>query len=287
MKLSQALLQTSILTLSVIITPSEGSASALKEWLDNPESKGFTLRAISIGSAIHTESINTSDPNLKGLVTEVTQPGEIKTGITKLQSDMFIYGASNPPSLNMNKILLSTTNYLPWEIDHATYLLLDSARKFYVTSQLSGCDVWIADHNDYEPLTIHVNGNRYANDPVNNLQYKEQLAVEALNNFNRGKNEDDQYKFVLRVSYDYKAKSFPSAVKNAIDDYWNGFSERSSIPDSGRKLYSAVPAVFYGSFTTGSSPSWDFSLKDPINGPHIMDIDCPVNSKGGTRCTIQ
>ena len=288
MKTSRVLLLASAFALLVLITPSEGGAKSLKTWLDDPGSKGFLLSVTSsVGAAYNIKSISTSDPTLRGLIQEVTQTGKITAAMTKARNAMYAYSGKAP--YEMSKTLQSPTNFLPWDEDRATFLLLDSKWDFYVTSQLSGCDVWIADHEKFEPLTLHINANDLKDQPVKNLEYKEKLAVAALKYFNENvmKNKNNYYKFVMRMSYDYKNKPFPAIVKQEIDEYWNGFHERfPDLPSSGKQLYEVgKPALFYGAFTGGSRPSWDFSLKDNLDGTNLKEIDCPVNAKRA-HCTI-
>ena len=254
----------------VLLSATQGGAKALKECLDDPKSSGFLVRQYNtsgIAKKIHTCR--------HGCILEIEQTvtDEITASATATGDRLCVYRGKPPHNLEMSKILQSPTNFLPLILNSATFLLLNSARRFYITSQLSGCDVWVADHEDFEPLTIHTNKNSIK-DPVENLKCKEDLAIDALKLF--GTKTKLQYKFVLRISCNYK-ETHPDKGRE-IDEYWGRFQDQHNIPTS---LYDP-PALFYGVFSSGlfgRNPLWTFSLKDTRNGPKIRELVCRVNTK--------
>ena len=160
------LLQASILVLLAFVTASNGNGRALKDWLDS---------ATQV-SVITEPSVPNSYQQIPVLeeVNEIRQVDEITAakGATTY-NDLVVFSKKSDTPIDPN--FESMTNYLPWEVNKATFLRLDHAKWgiWYITAPLSGCDVWIADHKDLEPLTVHINANKLANDPVDNLMYKQ------------------------------------------------------------------------------------------------------------------
>ena len=198
--------------LLVLGTPSLGDE--LKNWLDKAKQVG-TIHEPSILENYSENPI----PEYSGIV-EIKQFGEI----TVAEGDMVLVVYSGSPSTPIVPSTASHTNYLPWDGDVATFLRLDHNKwgSWFITSPLTGCDVWIAGRPDFEPLLIHINANKFRNNPLQNLIYKQNLAMEVLTYFNEVVMKDNNYVFMQRVSYDYaNAPDTPDSQRDKINEYWN------------------------------------------------------------------
>ena len=143
--------------------------------------------------------------------------------------------------------------------------------------------MWIADHDDYEPLVIHINANSLGDKPVKNLQYKQRLAFQFLQYFNQNvqKQQRKFYRFVQRVSYDYAAAEDDDDEGSDVDtikEYWNQFTKDTNIPSS---FYLSQSGFFYGYY---SSSAWHFTLKDLESGKLLLNLDC---ENSNSVCIVQ
>ena len=149
------------------------------------------------------------------------------------------------------------SNVLPWKENIATYLLLDDEKwgKFFITSTLSGCDVWVADdESGYDPLIVHINYN--LNDiAVPNLTEKQNRAMSVLDYFKRETGYD--YRYIACVSYDWASEG---KYVDEIKEYWNTFTQETRIPYT---LYNPAHALFFGTFASGE---WTFAVKNLESG---------------------
>ena len=145
------------------------------------------------------------------------------------------------------------TNYLPFLEDRATFMFLDANRgTWFVTSELSGCDVWVA-HCGTAVFVLHINANSLGDYPLDNLGFKQNVAKVALTLINADR--QPACKFVQRFSYDY---SKDSGVKTAdMKKYWSGFAKHHK--HVAVKKYDGN-SFFYGKYDSQAS-SWKFALR--------------------------
>ena len=264
MKLS-VLVVTIAAVLLLVSTPIEGNGNALKEWVDEVQGEPIGVvvqNSVKPGFIYNEIAVDNSKD-----ITFIEQKRAIMAGRTT--DDLFLTAFASEAFYDVDSNFVSPTNYLPWGEDRAKALLLNSNSwgEWFLTAPLSGCDVWIADHDDYEPLVIHINANSLGDKPVENLQYKQRLAFDVLNYFNQNiqKQQKKFYRFVQRISYNY-AKKIGSDV-DAIGEYWNQFT-KDNIPFS---LYWDQLGFFYGFY---SSSTWHFVLKDLKSGKLLLKLDC-------------
>ena len=79
--------------------------------------------------------------------------------------------------------LIEDTHYLEVQPNHATFQRLDQYKwgRWFITSTLSGCDVYVAHSDGFEPVIIHVNANEYCNKNIERcLEKKYDMAIDAL-----------------------------------------------------------------------------------------------------------
>ena len=278
MKPSRFLLQASIFILIAFsATPSEANGKELKNWLDSAKEVSVIIEP-SVQNSYTVEAADVSEH-----VLEIKQIKQITLAKCVNQNDLTaFYGSSDYCTIDAQ--LSSSTNYLPWVPDKASFVLLDHSKWgiWYFTARLSGCDVWIADREGgYEPLTIHINANKLANNPVKNLEYKQNLAMLALDLFNQKYKQ--QYTFIQRISYDYASDPDTSPEeKEQINEYWNTFLVDTNIP---YVLYPTDQGFFYGIYDTGTfTGTWYFVLKNLDSGKILLKINCSVEQ---SSCTIQ
>lgn len=198
---------------------------------------------------------------------------------SQFSSVLFVFGNGSTKEQYVDKNTKTDTDYLPADKNKASFKLLQAKNgSMFITSVLTGCDVWIADRMGVQPLVVHVNAYQYSGDPVRQLTYMEGLATEALNYFN-DKITQNYYKYIMRVSSDF-AGQYPSD-RDKINDYWNQFS-RKNIP---HVLYDASnPALLYGTLNAPQNIEWYFRLKDLIHGRLMLRMNCNDNANA---CTIQ
>lgn len=277
MKPSRVLFLTGILLLA-FGTPSNGNGQALKQWLDSAK-EVLIVTEESATDAVRYHSI----PNHQD-VEQVDQMENIVAAKGSRYDDLVLF--SGYPITPIDQARQSETNFLPWHPDKATFLRLDHGTwgPWYVTSPLSGCDVWIADHKNFDPLTIHINANFLAQFPLRNLQYKEDLANIALNYFNERimQNPAYYYKFIQRISYNYaNDPDITPEEKQDIDNYWEDFRFPYVLYHTDK----GEIAFLYGTYASGwFSSTWNFVLKELNSGKILLDLDCNESS---TLCTIQ
>ena len=208
----------------------------------------------------------------------MTQLKRIETAKVAKSNMVYIFNGVEPQQLNLDgKMRRAATNFLPFVQDQAAFMYLNHKNfgNFFATTKLSGCDVWIADAKRKEPVVIHINANELGEEPVQNLEYKEDLAQKILNHLGY------QYRFVLRVSYDFAKDKVSRKYHEGIEDYWNGFKIR----------FSDVPLVLYEiksgqRFLYGTHDierlgrAWNFFLKDLGKGDIIKKVGCSINKLG-------
>ena len=269
---SSVLVVTTAAVLLLVSTPTEGNGNALKKWVD--EVQGNSIDVLVQGSVPESGYNEIAVDDSKD-ITFIEQSGAIMAGRTANNFYLTVFVGASAANYKVVPKFVSPTNYLPWGVDKATTLLLDSNSwgNWFLTATLSGCDVWIADHDDYEPLVIHINANSLGDKPVENLQYKQELAFQVLQYFNQNTQKQQRkfYRFVQRVSYDYAAAEDDNDEKSATDainEYWNQFAKDTNIPFS---FYLSQSGFFYGYY---SSSAWHFTLKDLTSGKLLLNLDC-------------
>ena len=275
MKPSRFLLQVSVFVLiAFAITPSKGDGYVLKKWMDSAKGvKNIVESSVSVSYNI------SQDTN----IVEIQQIRPIKAA--KCEEENVLTAFSNPDSdyCTADEELVSETNFLPWSEDKATFMRLDHIRWgiWFFTSKLSGCDIWIADRKgEFEPLVIHANANSLGNDPVRNLQCKQNLSMMALTKFNQKYNQS--YKFIQRISYDFASvPGLSPEQKEQIKEYWNSFKSYK-IPFVLYKIQNENQIGFvYGTY---SNAKWYFVLKELNSGKILVKIACYVTQ---SSCDIQ
>ena len=276
MKLSRVVLLTGVLLLAFGATPSKGNGQALKQWMDSAKEVGFIDEPSAI-TAVWVYPIH-------AYVDEIRQVKEIFAAKSARYNDLVVFSGQSTTPIDQSR--LSKTNYLPWQPNKATFLRLDHNMwgTWYLTSPLSGCDVWIADHRNFDPLTIHINANSLAQFPLRNLQYKEELANVALNYFNERVmiNPAHYYKFIQRISYDYASDpGISPQERQEISNYWKNFR----FPYVFYSTDKGEQAFLYGTYSSGwFSSAWSFVLKELISGRILLKLNCNESS---SSCTIQ
>ena len=279
MKRSAILLPVVLLAIT-FASPSYGDGDALKHWLKRAS-------RVTVASSYRPRSINVKRISLEH-VQEIEQRENIKIAKEANSNMLYIYNGDSPAVLD--KKLQTDTNFLPFLEDRATFMHLNHNQfgNWFATSPLSGCDVWIADSKNLEPVVIHINANKFGNQPLRNLEYKQELANNILNHLNRGTGRQ-KYEFVLRISYDFEHdKDTSRQEKTRINGYWNTF----------KKSHSNILFVLYkidkdAGFLYGThnmrlpklGRAWKFRLKDLGSGRILESIACTATTKVG--CVIQ
>ena len=242
---------------------------------------------VTVASSYRPGSINVKRISLEH-VQEIEQREKIKIAKEANSNTLYIFNGDSPAVLD--KKLQTDTNFLPFSEDRATFMHLNHKQfgNWFATSPLSGCDVWIADSKNLEPVVIHINANKYGKAPLRNLEYKQGLANDILKHLNRGTGRP-KYEFVLRISYNFARDGLTSRQeKTRINGYWNEFKNR----------YKDIPFVLYkidegAGFLYGThnmrlpklGRAWNFLLKDLGSGRILENIACTASTKVG--CIIQ
>ena len=148
MKLSAAVAATAIVLL-LLSTPIDGdNEEDLVEWLNG-----------ETGIEKITEQVtNIKISKITNEIQFVEQTKEIMAGKERGNNILMIYDIIRNPEVDY----ASRTNFLPSEPNTARVLLLDHNERgnFFFTSQLGGCDVWVATGGEgSEPLVLHINAN--------------------------------------------------------------------------------------------------------------------------------
>ena len=172
MKLSGLLLQASLIVLLAFGTPSKANGKALKQWLDCTKKWN-----VFVHGAVNADGFDVN--HITNNIQQLTQIHDITFARNKEYNHLDIVLTENS-----ERQIKSSGNYLPFLEDKAMFLRVNRAMWgiFFGTAPLAGCDIWIADHKDYEPLILHINANAIK-DPVVNLQHKQDLAKEILDYF--------------------------------------------------------------------------------------------------------
>ena len=275
MKHFQGLFQAAVLVLLLFSTPAQGNGKALWDWLYSAEDVTVSGSSNLPNSYDRTEVLDN--------VLRIEQTGKTEAAKAEDMNMLRLYTGGDP-GIDVDKSLLTTTNFLPWGANQAMYMTMDHEKwgNWFITAPLSGCDVWLAARDGAEPLAIHINANKYSEQPLENLEYKQNLAVQALNYFNNEIVQGDKYHFILRTSYDFFNDPHTSdSQKDEVAEYWNSFKAANPnvVP-----IFYLGSGFFYGTYNVLTTlEQWDFALKDLIGGHVIGPIGCSV-PKGCCNC---
>ena len=142
---------------------------------------------------------------------------------------------------------LQETYFLPWQPDSATFMQLSDGQveKWFFTSELSGCEIWIAhDRNGKPPFIIHLNLKNCEN--ANQPEEMEKLGNEAVKRITE---TNTQYNLLIKRIVKQKRRQF-------------------TYPE-GTAFYTKA-ALFYGRYTGENrcedkslyTGGWTFYLRD-------------------------
>ena len=259
--------------LLAIIFASPLHGKNLKSWLTDHHTRNVAVSATFQSDSFKQEVLKKCEH-----CQEITQLKEMKTAKVANSNEVYIFNGAAPERLD-DKIKPTATNFLPFVENQAAFMYLNHKAfgNFFATTPLSGCDVWIADAKRREPVIIHINANELGEDPLQNLEYKEDLAQKIL------KHLGHQYQFVLRVSYDFAKDRNSRRYHEGIEKYWNGFKSK----------FSGVPLVLYEiksglGFLYGTHDIefeklgrvWNFFLKDLGKGDIVKKVGCSIDKLG-------
>ena len=274
MKYFQGLFQVGVLVLLVFSTPAQGNGEALWNWLY------YEKDVLVTGS-----SYSYNKTEVRDNVQHVEQTVKTEAAIIKNTTNLKLYPSGKlGEGFVINESLQTTTNYLPWSPNQAMCMTMDHEKwgDWFITSPLTGCDVWLAARKGAEPLAIHISAKKYGiKKLLKNLEYKENLAMQALNYFNSIV-QGEKYHFVLRASYDFgNYNATNDTQKDQIHEYWNSFKKKN--PDVVPIFYLGL-GFFYGRYNILTTlEQWQFALKDLIEGRVYELIDYSV-PKGCCNC---
>ena len=237
--------------------PVKQQPTTLKEWMDSNNRKfDINFRVINRCCKEKRSSNNR--------IIEHEQFRKIKVGLkqtSSLHPSLIVFGDESPmESIGPPIILTENTHYLEYKDNMATFQRLPNRNimwgNWFVTSKLSGCDVWIAYRQSdgfNEPLIIHVNANDYCkqNSIEKCLAHKQNMAFEARDYIR--KNQELYYEFTTRVALHSQDRNYD----------WEEFTRKYSIQPC---LYPGF-ALFYGTYD--SLRGWDFELRDLKTGKKI------------------
>ena len=304
-------------TLSKLDTESEANLSKSLHWIDTAQNLKvyFNVRNFEIyaDSVMDGNGINNiiEFKYKQASVTQIITCKKLK-GKKESYIDVHVLDHDDSSQLSLLKPdLHENTYYLPYKPNTATYMHLNwhaTPGHLFITQQLSGCDIWIADSVDLDrstgPLIVHVNANaaydefiRSEKNPKKYLIHKRNLATDALELFNAnlGKKEH-KYKFYCHISHDliksieydfYNNPIEKEKMEKEIKNYWNDkipkyrYSEKYwPIAEEYKYL-----ALFYGTYYCDEGShvmhrgKWQFKFRV---GDLIKEVDYSEQ-----QCTIE
>ena len=233
----------------LLVQVGNGELQTLKEWID---SNNFTVHFQVYQPFRHEINHNKE-------VQEHTQLCTMKVGKHTNSQSLTVFGGKSEEKPNYE---IEDTHYLEVQPNHATFQCLDQYKwgRWFITSTLSGCDVYVAHSDGFEPVIIHVNANEYCNKDKNIercWEKKYDMAIDALTYINSGAREP--YKLIKRVS--------SNVHKYYSTSKWKNWAKQVAIQPC---LYSGL-TLFYGTYT--DSGKWDFELRDLKSGKKLSCID--------------
>ena len=262
MALQLAILPSSIIILVLVLLVQEGSSNGpqtLKEWMKSNNGQ-FDIY-FQVSQPFRTEKqININ-------VTEHVQNSKIKVGKETKTRTLFVCNAGSRllSSSRVRHDLIENTHFLEYQTSNAVFQRLDHNNNkcghWFITSKLSGCDIYIAHSDGSEPVIVHVNARDYCSETNRNiekcLRAKHEMANEALHHLNQ---EKPQYKFIKR---------FSSAFRTYSNKDWKTWAAKTSIQPC---LYSGF-GLFYGTCT--GSGIWEFELRELATGKIVSCLPIP------------
>ena len=125
---------------------------------------------------------------------------------------------------------------------------------WFITSTLTGCEVWIARcfvcAHDIEPFIVHINAIDYCKGHTISqcLERKYKMASVVLDYMN-SEIKGAKYKFTARFL-------------SGLQDYPRGYLDKFEVTTKIKTCLYQGPAVFYGTYTNDHNPGWYFELQD-------------------------
>ena len=174
-----------------------------------------------------------------GTTNEFEQTSALQIAKDRTADSLFV--STNPQDVaDIDQTTLQTTHFLPWVPNRGTFMQLNNTEfgEWFFTSQLSGCEIWIAhDRNpNTQPLIIHVNSLDCENEQI--LGQREALGNAALMRYNTRHNR--HYELLHRIMVDITKN--PEVYTDPAG-YLNGLHER--FPHLQISIYDDN-AAFYG-----------------------------------------
>lgn len=171
----------------------------------------------------------------------------------------------------LNKKIQEIAYYLPQKDQSATVMFIGHYKKkdprIFVTSPLTGCDVWIGQCKDVEPALFVVHIKSSEDVAVDNLKEKERLAVDTATKL--GKKKDTTCTLLHRIAFD--SKTYHKGEENAEEkigpwaQYWNSFNKKYTTPVY---LYSG-PSFFFMVYNEDKN-YWRLKLRDIRKNQFIL-----------------
>ena len=162
--------------------------------------------------------------------------------------------------------------YLPQQLGKATFMQLDYATlkaKWFVTTQLSGCDMWVATRDGSEPYVIHINFSQGLAQGVTRAQIaeaKEEMANRVLDVINA--NTGGGFILVYRLIH------IPEGAESDLRGYIDSFQENH--PRIELSIYHENPTVFYAEHVkkpgAGVYGGWKFMYQSIVLKEELSEM---------------
>lgn len=264
-------------TLSFVILSSTSSGLQLQSYLKSTQE--FMLLPQVQNSMYHDGGTGS------GSTTEFKQITNLQVA-KELTSD-YLYVSSNLQNdPEIDEDTLQQTHFLPWVPNHGAFMQLSYADfgNWFFTSQLSGCEIWIAhDRNpNNQPLIIRVNSHDCQNEKE--IGEREALGVAALKRYNM--NHKRHYELLQRIMVNISGNP---VVYTDPDGYLSGLHRR--FPHVQITMYDHH-AVFYGMHcqpyyceddTGAYYGGWKFYLRS-TDSLQFYAMRAPTGSLASTIC---
>ena len=148
--------------------------------------------------------------------------------------------------------------YLRQDENKNTYMILDAAQAhWFFTTNLGGCDMFVATHPTYpqKPLLIHANRNAAGGTEVADYE----------NNFNLKQASSET---VIRRNAGYVLRARLHPLRDGLDSYWRTYD--TTHPSISRRAYyqpgrELQPYTFFGLYNPDTG-SWTFNYKGVVDG---------------------
>ncbi len=170
---------------------------------------------------------------------EFEQTTALQVAKGRTSNDLYVH--DNPQNLvEIDPQTLQEIHFLPWAPNRGTFMQLSHAAfgEWFFTSQLTGCEIWIAhDRNpNTQPLIIHVNTHNCQDE--REAGEREELGRAAIRRYNI--QYQRHYELLHRIMKDVNRNPL---VYPDPDGYLNGLHER--FPHVQLTIYDDS-ALFYG-----------------------------------------